>query len=101
MFTAVFGCCKTAHAQQVGSYGRLGWTGFFLALTATTLLLAQILLAQLWLLDSGLASGPFWELPSWLFIYGYLLLGIATIEAKALPRWCGFAIIIAMLAPAS
>src|SRR5215216_5336984 len=58
---------------------RLGWTGFFLALTGTTLLLAR---ACLLILDPDLAFGSFWALPRWLLIYGYVLLGIATIEAK-------------------
>jgi len=96
-FMSMLGGLVGLHAQQVGSYGRLGWTGFILALIGTPFLVARAVILLL-PVSPGLASGPYFELARLLLISGLLLLGIATIKAKALPRWCGFAIILAGLA---
>lgn len=83
------------HALQRESYGRIGLVGFY-AVVAASLVQALGLIGFLagsmafeWLIPiGGLGS-----------LIGFVLYGVATLQAGVLPRWCGVALIIAL--PAS
>ena len=81
-------------ARQVPAYGRLGMAGFVLALLGSALLCVITVTAII----SGDALGE--AVLGTIFISGVLgwlvgfpLLGIATLRAKVLPRWCGVLLI--------
>ena len=96
------------HALQKGSYGRIGWAGFYTALAATGIrLLVAVADAAgvaylLWsgplflalgilLLPVRLVGPPVGLLGS---LLGFVLLGLATLRARVLPRWCGVLLIV-------
>jgi hypothetical protein len=77
-------------ARQIPAYGRLGAVGFIVAFLGTTLLCAITVIAILTkdalgeaVLGTIFVSGVL----GWLV--GFPLLGIATLRAGVLPRWCG------------
>lgn len=81
------------HSLQKDSYGRLGRTGFYVALTAIA---AHVLAAVLFL-----AGNPAFQ---WLsspvgrfgMLVGFVLYGIATLRARVLPRWYGLMLVVSM-----
>ena len=81
------------HTLQKDSYGRLGRTGFYVALAAIA---AHILAAVLYL-----AGNPAFQ---WLsfpvgilgMLIGFVLYGIATMRARVLPRWYGLTLAVSM-----
>lgn len=81
------------HTLQKDSYGRLGRTGFYVALAAIA---AHILGAVLYL-----AGNPSFQ---WLsssvgrfgILIGFVLYGIATLRARVLPRWYGLTLAVSM-----
>ena len=79
------------HALQQGNYGRLGWVGFYavvvgvLALVLGLVLLLSGSTALLWLLPVATLA----------VLVGFALYGVATLQARVLPRWCGVALIVA------
>jgi hypothetical protein len=84
-----------SHVQQAPSYGRLGTIGFVSSFVGTT-----VLFLDTWLyVVAGEATptsvyqiGFVLGLLAWLV--GFTLLGIATLRAKVLPRWCGLLLIV-------
>jgi hypothetical protein len=85
------------HARQTPSYGRLGTAGFLAAFTGTAILLGGLILSFLVggvfgtaLLDPVLGAGL------WSVLVGFVLSGAATLRLKALPQWCGAALIICL-----
>lgn len=86
----MLGALLGLRARQVSAYGWLGAAGFALAFLGTALLSAITVTAII----SGDALGE--AVLGTIFISGVLgwfvgfpLLGIATLRAKVLPRWCG------------
>ena len=80
------------HALQKGSYGRIGRAGFYTVVIATS---AQIL--GLVVLLSGSAALE-WLIPigSLAVLIGFVLYGVATLQARVLPRWCGVGLIVGL-----
>ncbi len=81
------------HARQSTSYGVLGTVGFLAASIGTTLMLASVVLTRLAerdVLDLLLELG----LPG--MLVGFVLLGLGTLVAGRLPRWCGVALIVVL-----
>jgi hypothetical protein len=85
------------HARQTPSYRRLGTAGFLAAFTGTAILLVGLILSFLVggvfvtaFLDPVLGAGL------WSVLVGFVLLGAATLRLKALPQWCGAALIICL-----
>jgi hypothetical protein len=83
------------HALQRQSYGRIGHAGFWLVIVAS-------LVVALGLADYLIRGDYLQELPpAWLgggvlvLVVGFVLYGVATLQAKVLPRWCGVAFIVA------
>lgn len=81
------------HARQTTSYGVLGTIGFLAALIGTAFLLASVVFVHAagrdvldLLLEIGLAG----------MFFGFVLLGVATLRARGLPRWCGVALIVVL-----
>jgi len=80
------------HALQKDHYGRIGRIGFLTVVVAS---LAQVLSLIVFLLGSE-------ALIRWLSFPGYyvavpvglILYGVATLQARMLPRWCGLGLII-------
>ncbi len=86
------------HARQAPGYGRLGTVGFSVAFAGTSLLLAGLALSFL-PLRSGASSGQTfldWAsgLGLWGALVGFALLGSATLRLGALPRWCGWLLVV-------
>jgi len=85
------------HALQSQNYGRIGRAGFWTAVVAS---LAVVLgsASYLWwgsvfgssLLWLAMPVGPLG------LLVGFVLYGVATLQAKVLPRWCGVAFIVAL-----
>ena len=80
------------HARQIDSYGRLGTGGFFLAFFGAALLCVGQASSAIFAGNSS-ALGWLFDNPGYGFMVGLLVLGIATLRAGVLPRWCGFALI--------
>lgn len=81
------------HARQAQSYGVLGTAGVLAALVGTIFVLANVLLirtAERNLLDLLLLVGLVGML------LGFVLLGIATLQARILPQWAGVALILVL-----
>ena len=82
------------HALQRQNYGRTGRAGFWMVVTAS-LAVALGLITYFFLGTSGFlwlatSVGPVG------LVVGFVLYGVATLQAKVLPRWCGVAFIIAL-----
>ena len=94
------------HARQAAGYGWLGKTGFLASFVGAALLLAGVVLS---LLARALAEAPvgggapgpafpdrlLW-LGLWGALVGFALLGVATLRLGALPRWCGWLLIVCL-----
>ena len=80
------------HALQRDSYGRIGRVGFYTVVIAT---LAQILGLAVLLAGSAALE---WLIPigSLAVLVGFVLYGVATLQARVLPRWYGLALIVCM-----
>lgn len=86
----MLGALLGLRARQAPAYGRLGTAGFIVAFLGTALLCAITVIAIIThdalgeaFLSSVFVSGML----GWLV--GFPLLGVATLRAKVLPRWCG------------
>jgi hypothetical protein len=80
------------HALQKGNYGRIGRAGFYTIVAAAS---AQ-LIAQVGLMFGSTAL-EFLDFLGFLGVMvGLVLYGVATLQARVLPRWCGVAFILAM-----
>ena len=86
------------HARQVGLYGRLGTAGFFLAFAGAALAFVGQATSAIFPKEGTLGwlfsdPGFGFQAGILLMILGLVLLGVATLRARVLPRWCGFGII--------
>jgi hypothetical protein len=80
------------HALQKDSYGLLGRVGFYIALVAVA---ARILGAVVFL--AGSSALEWISLPGTLgMLVGFVLYGVATLQARVLPRWYGLALIVVL-----
>jgi hypothetical protein len=77
------------HALQKDSYGLLGRAGLYIALAAVV---ARILGAVVFLAGSLALQGI--SVPgAWVMLVGFVLYGVATLQARVLRRWYGLALI--------
>jgi hypothetical protein len=80
------------HTLQRGSYGRLGQVGFYITLAAVA---ARTLGAVVFL--TGSSALEWISFPGTLgMLVGFVLYGVATLQAGVLPRWYGLVLIVAM-----
>ncbi len=81
------------HFLQRESYGYIGQVGFYTALVGITL---QILGTGAPLLEGSSLIWPWLRFPAGFVVVlvGFVLLGVATLLARALPRWYGVVLII-------
>jgi hypothetical protein len=80
------------HALQEESYGLLGRAGLYIAIAS---LAARFLRDVLFLAGSSALQWIVW--PSILgLLVGLVLMGIATLRARVLPRWYGLALIVSL-----
>jgi len=86
----MLGALLGLRARQAPAYGRLGTAGFIVSFLGTALLCAITVIAIITkdalgeaVLGSIFISGVL----GWLV--GFPLLGVATLWARVLPRWCG------------
>ena len=80
------------HTLQNDSYGLLGRAGFYIALAAVA---ARILGAVVFLAGSSALERI--SLPGTLgMLVGFVLYGVATVQARVLPRWYGLALIVVL-----
>src|SRR4028119_739896 len=73
------------HVLQGGNYGRMGRAGFY---TAAAAFLAQALAAFFLLLGNEAFQWLVFLVSNLAVTAGLVLYGLATLEARALPRWC-------------
>ena len=83
------------HARQTPGYGLLGTVGSLAACLGTGLLLVGLAFSFL----GGGYSGPVFLDPAlalalWATLLGFTLLGVATLKLGALPRRCGWALVV-------
>lgn len=97
-YLGVLGGLAGLHARQADSYGRLGRAGFFLAFVGAAL--AFVGQATSGIFPQNGTLGWLFSDPGFGFMAGVLLtslglvlMGIATLRARMLPRWCGFGLI--------
>jgi len=84
------------HALQRQSYGRMGLAGLWLVV-ATSLVMAWGVAAYFIWGDFLQAAPPVWlGLGLVGLLVGLALYGVATLQARVLPRWCGIAFIAAL-----
>ena len=86
------------HARQMDSYGRLGTVGFFLAFVGAALAFVGQATSGIFPQNGTLGwlfSEPGFGFQAGIILtsLGLLLMGIATLRAGVLPRWCGFGLI--------
>jgi hypothetical protein len=85
------------HDRQTPSYGGLGMAGFLATITGIALLLVGHILS---LLVGGIFGTAFLDpvlgAGLWSVLVGFVLVGAATLRLKALPRWCGVALILCL-----
>jgi hypothetical protein len=80
------------HALQKDSYGLLGRVGFYVALAGVA---ARTLGAAVFL--AGSLALEWISFPGTLgMLVGFVLYGVATVQARVLPRWYGLALIVAL-----
>jgi len=97
-YLGVLGGLVGLRARQVDSYGSLGEAGFLLAFIGAALLCVAHGASTIfggpgalgWLLDE---PGYGLMVTINLLLAGLVVLGIATLRARVLPRWCGLALI--------
>jgi hypothetical protein len=76
------------HVRQTPRYGRLGTAGFLIAFTGTVLFIVSTVMWLLPLTD-GIVLDVLFNGGALGWLVGYPLLGVATLRAAVLPRWCG------------
>jgi hypothetical protein len=86
------------HARQMNSYGRLGRAGFLLAFVGAALAFVGQATSGIFPQNGTLGwlfsdPGFGFQVGIILTSLGLLLMGIVTIRAGVLPRWCGFGLI--------
>ena len=86
------------HARQMDSYGRLGRAGFLLAFAGTALAFVGQSTSGIFPQNGTLGwlfSDPGYGFQAGILLtsVGLVLLGIATLRAGVLPRWCGFGLV--------
>jgi hypothetical protein len=79
------------HVLQGGNYGRIGRAGFY---TAAAAFLAQALAAFFLLLGNEAFQWLVFLVSNLAVTAGLVLYGLATLEARALPRWCGVGLMV-------
>ncbi len=80
------------HALQGESYGLLGLVGFYVALAAVA---ARVSGAVVFL--AGSSAFEWISSPGTMgMMVGFVLYGLATLQARVLPRWYGLALIVCM-----
>ena len=96
LFACAFGLLAVGfvgfHALQKANYGLIGRAGFYLLVVVfSVLFVGRVVLAlsgseTYWILDVGSLG----------VLVGFVLYGVATLQARVLPLWCGVAIIVGL-----
>lgn len=97
LFFAVGAVALMIRARQAGRFGRLGSIGVVTAMTGVALLVIASLIQTI-AFNGDFRLMPYFVIPGALaLIVGFLLLGIAVLRAKVLPRWVALLLIIGSL----
>lgn len=84
-------------ARNAGRLGRLGWTGLLVGALGVALLMIGGLI-QAAVFNGDFPFMPLFVIPGILaLIVGYLLLGIAVLRARVLPRWSAMLLVVGSL----
>ena len=79
------------HTLQKDNYGRIGQGGFWMVVIA---ILGQVAGIIVYLLGSEVLNWLVFPVGFLAVPVGLMLYGIATLQAKVLPRWCGLGLVI-------
>jgi hypothetical protein len=98
-YLSMLGGLVGLHARQVESYGRLGTVGFFLAFAGAALAFVGQATSGIFPHNGALGwlfsdPGFGFQLGILLMGLGLVLLGVATLRARVLPRWCGIGLVV-------
>lgn len=98
LFFAVGAVALMIRARHAGRFGRLGRVGVVTAMIGVVLLVIASLIQTI-VFNGDFRLMPYFVIPGALaLIGGFLLLGIAVLRAKVLPRWVALLLIIGSLA---
>ena len=97
-YLGVLGGLVGLHARQMDSYGRLGRAGFLAAFVGAALALVGQATSGIFPQNATLGwlfSDPGYGFQAGILLtsVGLVLMGVATLRAGVLPRWCGFGLI--------
>jgi len=97
-YLGMLGGLAGLHARQMDSYGRLGRVGFLLAFVGAALAFVGQATSGIFPQNGTLGwlfSDPGFGFQAGVLLtsLGLLVMGIATMRAGVLPRWCGFGLI--------
>jgi hypothetical protein len=83
------------HVLQRGSYGLVGWAGFFMVVAGFPV----DVLGKTGVLPEGAAFEQLLVIGVLAIMLGFVLYGAATLRAGILPRWCGVGFIVGPVLP--
>lgn len=97
-YLGVLGGLVGLHVRQMDSYGQLGRAGFFLAFVGAALAFVGQATSGIFPQNDTLGwlfSDPGYGFQAGIHLtsLGLVLMGIATLRAGVLPRWCGFGLV--------
>jgi hypothetical protein len=80
------------HALQKDDYGRIGRGGFWTVVVATLALVVGLIVSLLG--STALGRLELFPVGTLAVFIGFVLYGVATLQARVLPRWCGIGFIV-------
>jgi hypothetical protein len=80
------------HAVQKDDYGRIGRGGFWTVVVATLALAVGLIVSLLG--STVLERLELFPVGTFAVFVGFALYGVATLQARVLPRWCGMGLIV-------
>ncbi len=98
LFLAVGVAGLVIRAQKAGRFGRLGWIGLVASVVGVAVLIISSLIQAVFF-SGDFPLMPYVVIPGGLaLVAGFLLLGLAILRARVLPRWAAVLLIVGAMA---